>query len=286
MRLLVTGATGYIGSHFVKAAAEAGHSILAADYNWNQNDISEYTRKFFNWDIRVESKHIYNIDKVVHIAAKTKVPESVKNPYDYYLTNVIGTANVAKSLIDPIDHFIYCSTGSAFEPESNPYAGSKYAGELVAKQYYDRTSVVRFYNVSGNDGMSKFDDEYSHLIRKAAAVVNGKFDKLQIHGTDYDTRDGTCVRNYTHVKDIVDSLLRIVENDPTNEIDCLGSSKGSTVREVLDTMRKVTNAPFEVEETGRRSGDVAVSTVPYESKYFKEKKTLEDMCLDAIKYEV
>ena len=286
MRLLVTGATGYIGSHFVKTAAEAGHSILAADYNWNQNDISEYTRKFFNWDIRVESKHIYNIDKVVHIAAKTKVPESVKNPYDYYLTNVIGTANVAKSLIDPVDHFIYCSTGSAFEPESNPYAGSKYAGELVAKQYCDRTSVVRFYNVSGNDGMSKFDDEYSHLIRKAAAVVNGKFDKLYIHGTDYDTRDGTCVRNYTHVKDIVDSLLRIVENDPTNEIDCLGSSKGSTVREVIDTMRKVTNAPFEVEETGRRSGDVAVSTVPYESKYFKEEKTLEDMCLDALKYEV
>jgi len=286
MRLLVTGATGYIGSHFVKTAAEAGHSILAADYNWNQNDISEYTRKFFNWDIRTESKHIYNIDKVVHIAAKTKVPESVKNPYDYYLTNVIGTANVAKSLIDPIDHFIYCSTGSAFEPESNPYAGSKYAGELVAKQYYDRTSVVRFYNVSGNDGMNKFDNDYSHLIRKAAAVVNGKFEKLYIHGTDYNTRDGTCVRNYTHVKDIVDSLLRIVDNDPTNEIDCLGSPNGYTVKEVIDTMRSVSNTQFEVEEAGRRPGDVDISTVPYESKYFKEEKTLEDMCLDALKYEV
>ena len=286
MRLLVTGATGYIGSHFVKTAAEAGHSILAADYNWNQNDISEYTKRFFNWDIRVESKHIHNIDKVVHIAAKTKVPESVKNPYDYYLTNVIGTANVSKSLIDPVDHFIYCSTGSAFEPESNPYAGSKYAGELVAKQYCDRTSVVRFYNVSGNDGMSKFDDEYSHLIRKAAAVVNGKFDKLYIHGTDYDTRDGTCIRNYTHVKDIVDSLLRIVENDPTNEIDCLGSPNGYTVKEVIDTMRSVSNTQFEVVETSRRDGDVDISTVPYESKYFKEEKTLEDMCLDALKYEV
>ena len=277
MRLLVTGATGYIGSHFVKTAAEAGHSILAADYNLNQNDISEYTKRFFNWDIRVESKHIHNIDKVVHIAAKTKVPESVKNPYDYYLTNVIGTANVAKSLIDPVDHFIYCSTGSAFEPESNPYAGSKYAGELVAKQYCDRTSVVRFYNVSGNDGMSKFDDEYSHLIRKAAAVVNGKFDKLYIHGTDYDTRDGTCIRNYTHIKDIVDSLLRIVENDPTNEIDCLGSPNGYTVKEVIDTMRSVSNTQFEVVETSRRDGDVDISTVPYESKYFKEEKTLEDM---------
>jgi UDP-glucose 4-epimerase len=283
---LVTGATGYIGSHFVKTAAEAGHSILAADYNLNQNDITKYADQVLDWDIRVEPKQLDRIDKVVHIAAKTKVPESVKNPYDYYLTNVIGTANVAKSLIDPIDHFIYCSTGSAFEPESNPYAGSKYAGELVAKQYYDRTSVVRFYNVSGNDGMSKFDDEYSHLIRKAAAVVNGKFDKLYIHGTDYDTRDGTCVRNYTHIKDIIDSLLRIVENDPTNEIDCLGSPKGYTVKEVIDTMRRVSNVDFEVVETGRRDGDVDISTVPYESKYFKEEKTLEDMCLDAIKYEV
>lgn len=286
MRLLVTGATGYIGSHFVKTAAEAGHSILAADYNLNQNDITKYADQVLDWDIRVEPKQLDRIDKVVHIAAKTKVPESVKNPYDYYLTNVIGTANVAKSLIDPIDHFIYCSTGSAFEPESNPYAGSKYAGELVAKQYYDRTSVVRFYNVSGNDGMSKFDDEYSHLIRKAAAVVNGKFDKLYIHGTDYDTRDGTCIRNYTHIKDIVDSLLRIVENDPTNEIDCLGSPNGYTVKEVIDTMRSVSNTQFEVVETSRRDGDVDISTVPYESKYFKEEKTLEDMCLDALKYEV
>ena len=199
---------------------------------------------------------------------------------------MIGTANVAKSLIDPVDHFIYCSTGSAFEPESNPYAGSKYAGELVAKQYCDRTSVVRFYNVSGNDGMSKFDDEYSHLIRKAAAVVNGKFDKLYIHGTDYDTRDGTCIRNYTHIKDITDSLLRIVENDPTNEIDCLGSPNGYTVKEVIDTMRSVSNTQYEVVETSRRDGDVDISTVPYESKYFKEEKTLEDMCLDALKYEV
>jgi len=286
MRLLVTGATGYIGSHFVKTAAEAGHSIWAVDYNFNQNDISEYVDWVFDWDISVHHKALKTIDKVVHIAAKTKVPESVENPYWYYLTNVIGTANVARSFREPIDHFVYCSTGSAFEPESNPYAGSKYAGELVAKQYHDRTSIVRFYNVSGNDGMSKFDDEYSHLIRKAAAVVNGKFDKLCIHGTDYDTRDGTCVRNYTHVKDIVDSLLRIVENDPTNEIDCLGSPKGYTVKEVIDTMKKVSNVDFEIEEGPRRPGDVDISTVPYESKYFKEEKTLEDMCLDALKYEV
>lgn len=284
MKLFVTGATGYIGAHFVKVAAEAGHTIIATDYNTKQNDIAKYCEEVLPWDIRSRGyiKSVY--DKVVHIAASTKVPNSVKDPYNYYMTNVIGTKNVIDAA--PCDHFVYCSTGSAFEPQSNPYAGSKHAGELVAKQFKPKCSIVRFYNVSGNYGMSKYDDEYSHLIRRAAAVVNGKFDKLYIHGTDYDTRDGTCVRNYTHVKDIVDSLLRITENEPTNEIDCLGSPDGHSVREVIDAMANVSRVNFEVVEGPRRPGDVAISTVPTESRYFKQNKSLEDMCVDAIKYEV
>lgn len=285
MRILVTGATGYVGAHFVKVAAEAGHTIVATDYNLEQNDLKKYCAKVMEWDIRKPiSNKIMGVDKIVHIAARTKVPNSVKDPYDYYLTNVVGTKNVIDAA--PCNHFVYCSTGSAFNPASNPYAGSKYAGELVAKQFNDKCSLVRFYNVSGNDGMQKYDDEYSHLIRRAAAVVNGKFDKLYIHGTDFDTRDGTCIRNYTHVKDIVDSLLRITENDPTNEIDCLGSPEGYSVREVIDTMANVSRANFEVVEGPRRDGDIAVSTVPIKSKYFEQKKSLEDMCIDAIKYEV
>ena len=79
----------------------------------------------------------------MHIAASTKVPNSVKDPYNYYMTNVIGTKNVIDGA--PCDHFVYCSTGSAFEPQSNPYAGSKHAGELVAKQFKPKCSIVRFY---------------------------------------------------------------------------------------------------------------------------------------------
>ena len=285
MKLFVTGATGYIGAHFVKTAAEAGHIITAADFNTKQNDIFKYCHKFYPWDIR--NKLLNNsdtYDKVIHIAAQTKVPNSVKDPYNYYMTNVIGTKNVIDAA--PCDHFVYCSTGSAFEPQSNPYAGSKHAGELVSKQFKSKCSIVRFYNVSGNDGMAKYDDEYSHLIRRAAAVVNGKFDKLYIHGTDFETRDGTCIRNYTHVKDIVDSLMRITENEPTNEIDCLGSPEGHSVREVVDAMANVSRVNFEVVEGPRRAGDIAISTVPTKSKYFKQNKSLEDMCIDAIKYEV
>lgn len=285
MKLFVTGATGYIGAHFVKAAAEAGHEIVATDYNLNQNNIEKYCTRVVQWDIRVNRPPFHGgFDKVVHIAAKTKVPNSIKFPYDYYTTNINGTKNVIDAA--PCDHFVYCSTGSAFSPESNPYAGSKHAGEVVAKQFKTKCSIVRFYNVSGNYGMSKYDDEYSHLIRRAAAVVNGKFDKLYIHGTDYDTRDGTCIRNYTHVKDIVDSLLRITENEPTNEIDCLGSPEGYTVREVINTMANVSRANMEVIEGPRRVGDVAMSTVPTKSIHFKQEKTLEDMCLDALKYEL
>ncbi len=132
----------------------------------------------------------------------------------------------------------------------------------------------------------RYDDQYSHLIRRAAAVVSCKVDKLYIHGTDQDTRDGTCIRNYTHVKDIVDSLLRITENKHTGEIDCLGAPEGYSVREVIDTMANVSRANIEVLEGPRRVGDVAVSTVPLESKHFKQEKTLEDMCLDALKYEM
>ena len=137
MRILVTGATGYVGAHFVKVAAEAGHTIVATDYNLEQNDLKKYCAKIVEWDIRKPiSNKIVGVDKVVHIAARTKVPNSVKDPYDYYLTNVVGTKNVIDAA--PCNHFVYCSTGSAFNPASNPYAGSKHAGELVAKQFNDK----------------------------------------------------------------------------------------------------------------------------------------------------
>lgn len=284
MKILVTGATGYIGSHFVKTAALKGHSIVATDFNWKQNDISKFCDEIIDWDFRQPAEMKRTFDKVVHIGAMGKVPLSIKNPWLYYETNVIGTKNV----IDFVDceHFVYCSTGSAFNPQTSPYAATKHGGELITKQFFDNHSIVRFYNVSGNDGFNKFDDDYSHLIRKAAAVANGKFDTLYINGTDYDTRDGTCIRNYTHIKDIVDSLYRIIDNKPTGVIDCLGSPEGISVREVVNTMANVSRKNLNVIEGPRREGDIAISTVPTKSLYFQQTKSLEDMCIDALKYEL
>ena len=284
MRLLVTGATGYIGSHFVKVAAKYGHDVVGTDFNFEQNNISEFCSEIIGWDFRSPSHQRKSFDKVVHIGAVGKVPYSVINPWLYYETNVVGTKNVID--FAECDHFVYCSTGSAFDHAASPYAGTKYGGELITKQFKEKHSIVRFYNVCGNDGFNKFDDEYSHLIRKAAAVANGKFDTLEIFGTDYDTRDGTCIRNYTHVIDIVDSLLRVVNNEPSGIIDCLGSPEGVTVREVIDTMCNVSKKNLHVIERDRRAGDIPVSTVPDKSIHFTQTKSVADMCIDAMEHEV
>src|SRR6056300_410328 len=170
MKILVTGATGYIGAHYVKVAADHGHEVVATDFNFNQNNIEKYSSQIIDWDFRKPSPMKISVDKVVHIGAMGSVPLSVKNPWLYFETNVVGTKNVID--FAECDHFVYCSTGSAFDPAASPYATTKYGGELLTKQFKENHSLVRFYNVCGNNGFNKFDDAYSHLIRKAAAVAN------------------------------------------------------------------------------------------------------------------
>jgi UDP-glucose 4-epimerase len=283
-KILITGATGYIGSHLTKKLCDYGCIVTGIDYNLNQNDISKYAEKVIYWDIR-ENKRITkdNYDCVIHLAARTKVSESVLFPYDFYHTNIIGTQNVIDNL--EFDNFIYSSTGAAFQPETSPYAMSKRAGEDLVK-LLDKFSICRFYNVSGNNGFNKFDDGHYHLIRKAAAVVNGIYDKIQIFGTDYPTRDGTTIRNYTHVDDITESVKNLVLNGPTNNIECLGNTKGYTVLEVIKMMEKVSKKSINLEMSSRRPGDSIESLLPNQSKYFKELHTLEDQCSSALENEL
>ena len=143
-------------------------------------------------------------------------------------------------------------------------------------------TIFRFFNVAGSDGENKQVGESTHLIRIAAETAAGKRDTMKIFGTDYDTRDGSCIRDYIHVVDLAHSIVKAVEIGPMNSpYECIGSGKGYTTIEVVECMKKVTEKDFEVIHSNRRAGDPPILTVENKSGLLYNQYTLEDMCLSA-----
>lgn len=283
MKVLVTGATGYIGAHVCRLLKEHGHYVTAWDINMygKHNDIRGYYDEFYKFDVTKRVKGSF--DAVVHLAGRSIVSDSVILPTDYYRTNIIGTANLIERV--ETDHLLFASTSSAWEMAS-PYAKSKVAAEDVIKEKAKGYTIFRFFNVSGTDGVNRQVAPATHLIRVAAMVAAGKIPYINVYGTDYPTRDGTCIRDYVHVVDLARAIVKAVESGPTNTpYECLGSNKGYTVLEVLDTMERVTGIKIERIETDRRPGDAVASVVDNLSKYITLEKTLEDMCIDQFKLE-
>jgi len=283
MKVLVTGATGYIGSHVCKILKEHGHYVEAWDINIHgeYNDIQSYCDQYFQYDITKKVTGSY--DAVVHLAGRSIVPISLKEPTEYYRVNVMGTAN----LLDRIDtgHVLFASTSSAWEMAS-PYARSKVAAEDVIKEKATGYTIFRFFNVSGTDGRNRQLGTPSHLIRVAAMCAAGKIPEINIYGTDYPTRDGTCIRDYVHVVDLATAIVKAVETGPVNTpYECLGSNTGWTVLEVLDTMERVTGIKLNRIYTDKRPGDAVSSVVDKLSNFITLEKTLEDMCLDQYNFE-
>jgi UDP-glucose 4-epimerase len=278
MKVLVTGATGYIGSHVCKILKEHGHYVEGWDINIHgeYNDIHSYCDQYFRYDVTKNIKGEY--DAVVHLAGRSIVPVSLKEPTEYYRVNIMGTSN----LLDRVntDHILFASTSSAWEMAS-PYARSKVAAEDVIKEKANGYTIFRFFNVSGTDGRNRQLGTASHLIRVAAMVAAGKLPQIEIYGTDYPTRDGTCIRDYVHVVDLANAIVKAVETGPTNTpYECLGSNTGWTVLEVLDVMEAVTGKKLTKIYAPRRSGDAIASVVDNLSKFITLEKTIEDMCLD------
>jgi len=288
MKVLVTGATGYIGSHVCKLLKEHGHYVEGWDTNIHceHNDVSMYLDTFENLDVTdnfgVHGHGTY--DAVVHLAGRSVVPDSLKEPTEYYRVNAMGTANMLDKVKTP--NFIFASTSSAWEMAS-PYAKSKVAAEDIIKEKASGYTIFRFFNVSGTDGVNRQLGAPSHLIRVAAMASAGKFANINIYGNDYDTRDGTCIRDYIHVVDLASAIVKAVENGPLNTpYECLGSNTGFSVLEVLDTMEKVTGKKLERIISGRREGDAVASVVDKLSNYATLTKTIEDMCLDQYNLEI
>jgi len=283
--VIVTGATGYIGSHVCKLLKEYGHEVYGFDINIHgeYNDVEAYCDKF--WIQNIHDKWLHGwADAVVHLAGLSLVGPSMAEPTKYYHANIMGTKNVVENI--RTEHVLFAGTSSAWEMAS-PYARSKVAAEDVIKEKADGHTIFRFFNVSGTDGVHRQLGTATHLIRVAAMVAAGKIPDLKIFGTDYATRDGTCIRDYIHVVDLATAIVNAVERGPANtDYECLGSNVGYSVREVINTMQDVTGKTLNIIEADRREGDAVSSVVDNLSNLVTLTKTIEDMCLDQYKLEV
>lgn len=278
MRVLVTGANGYIGSHLVQYLADSGYTIHAVDnlHHGEYNDIRHLCASWRICDITHSNAVSGEYDAVVHLAGRSVVPDSLKSPYDYYHTNIVGT----KTVLDYVDtgHFLFASTSSAVEMAS-PYAISKVAAEQVIREATDDYTIFRFFNVSGTTGEYKQLGAATHLIRVAAEVAAGKRNVLEIYGDDYDTPDGTCVRDYVHVVDLVAAIERAIKYGPQRtHCENLGSSVGYSVLDVVAAMERVTGKTLPTTIKPRRAGD-AVSCIATDLSHLMIRQhSIEDMC--------
>ena len=286
MKVLVTGCNGYIGSHVVKALKQAGHWVEGWDINFHgeHNDVSDYLNQFEKVDVTCPYAVHGTYDTVVHLAGRGSVPQSMIEPSEYYRVNTFGTDNMLKKVT--ADHFIFAGTSSSWAMAS-PYARSKVAAEDIIKEKSNGHTIFRFFNASGTDGVFRQLGPATHLIRVAAMVAAGKLPYITIHGVDYDTRDGTCIRDYIHVVDIANAIVNAVNNGPKNTpYECLGSKQGFTVREVLDTMQNTTGKLIHRILGPRREGDSVSNIVDELSDYCEITKTLQQMCLDQYNLEI
>lgn len=285
LKVLITGVTGYIGSHLAKVLFEAGHHVVGLDIEWKKhNDVSRYCHRILIKDV---TKHVCDedYDVIVHLAGLIQVEESVAYPTKYYSTNLGGTVNMLRQNVNGEPHFIFASTAGAFDAQS-PYARSKLAAEDVIKEKSKNYTIFRFFNVAGSDGMHRQVGRASHLIRIAAETAAGKRDYMSIYGEDYDTPDGSCVRDYIHVVDLVNAIRDTIKHGAFNTpYECIGSGKGYSVKEVVQAMKDVTGQDFIVKMAGRRDGDPASLAIDNQFNLLHPQYQLKDMCLSAYNIE-
>jgi UDP-glucose 4-epimerase len=271
-KVLITGCSGYIGSHLCKALDDKYDlwgldkiepQFLMKDGQFIQHDINHPFGEFPE-----------EFDAVIHLAAKVRVNESQQMPIQYYITNLNGTMNVLAKI--KTKNFIFASTGVA-EFCSDPYGTSKKAAEDCVIEYCMRHKVqpftiFRFYNVVGSSGFAPTNpDGLMHNLLQAPE--RGEF---TIFGNDYDTTDGTCVRDYIHVDEVCAGIELAIE-EPAEEIESLGHGTGTSVEEMVNVFKEVNNIDFEVKYGDRRFGDLPVSVLKDKSRYMKSLYSIKEL---------
>ncbi|MBY3219862.1 UDP-glucose 4-epimerase GalE [Rhizobium laguerreae] len=282
--VLVVGGAGYIGSHACLDLANKGYTPVVFD------NFSNGHREFVRWgpaeegDIRDRARLDEVLAKhkpaaILHFAALIEVGESVKDPIAFYENNVIGTLTLLSAAqAAGINAFVFSSTCATYGlPQSvpldethrqvpiNPYGRTKYIVEQALADYDQyrslRSVVLRYFNAAGADFEGRIGEWHqpeTHAIPLAIDAALGRRQGFKVFGSDYETRDGTCVRDYIHVLDLADAHVRAVEyllKGGDSVALNLGTGTGTTVKELLGAIEDVSNRPFPVEYIGRREGD-------------------------------
>lgn len=288
MNILVTGGAGYIGSHTVKALLGKGHSVTVLD------NLSRGHRKAVPADVELIEEDIHHLDRVkqiltdrniegvMHFAAHSQVGESMVNPTIYYDNNIVGSYYLLEAVRQAgVPYMVFSSTAAVYgEPEQTPitedmpYAPTNVYGQTklmiehmlaqFSRAYGLRYVALRYFNAAGADAGGMIGEDHTpetHLIPLILQTALGQRRSIKIFGTDYPTADGTCIRDYIHVTDLADAHVRVLDylaHGGQSQYFNLGTQHGMSVRQMIETAKKVTGRDFAVEEAPRRAGDPAV----------------------------
>lgn len=313
--VFVSGGAGYIGSHACKALKKSGYVPITFDnLNTGWQDAVKFG-PFEKGDLlnrqdidRVFKK--YSPIAVMHFAALSQVGESILKPGLYWKNNLVGSLNLIQTAVDhDCMNFVFSSTCATYGDQDNvvleesspqnpinAYGASKRAIENILFDFeitYGLKHVIfRYFNVAGADPdaeIGEFHKPETHLIPLILDVIDGRTDELKVFGTDYDTPDGTCIRDYVHVCDLVDAHvlgLKWLQNHNQSRVFNLGSGDGFSVREVIDEVKKVTNCSVPYTECLRRPGDCAKlvsgsKLAKSDLGWSSDRSNLKQMILDA-----
>jgi UDP-glucose 4-epimerase len=287
MTVLVTGGAGYIGSHMVHALIDAGERVVVLDnlttgFPWAVASGATLAVAESGDQARLAALIAeHGVDAVIHFAASVVVPDSVRNPLAYYRNNTVNSRALIETVVESgVRHFIFSSTAAVYgNPERvpvreedaalplSPYGRSKLMTEMMLHDtgaaHGLRTCILRYFNVAGADPLGRTGQSTkgaTHLIKVAVETALGLRPKMHVFGTDYPTPDGTCVRDYIHVWDLVrahcDALAYLRAGGASVTLNC-GYGRGFSVLEVIETVKRVCGIDFAVELAGRRLGDPA-----------------------------
>ncbi len=284
MKVFVTGGAGYIGSHVVKLLGRHGHNVLVYDNLSTGHEWAVLAGRLVRGDLNDcqllrDTLKDYQPDAVMHFAASIEVEESTREPLTYYRNNVVNSINLLEAITGlGIEYFIYSSTAAAYgAPDTspvdentplnpiNPYGTTKVMVEKILQDIAASRDLkyiaLRYFNVAGADPDCEIGQAYSHathLITRALKTAQGSQGRLSVFGTDYPTRDGTCVRDYIHVADLSSAhllaLMYLRQSGLSDIMNC-GYGHGFSVLDVINVAKNVTGVDFPVELAERRPGD-------------------------------